>query len=273
MGYHQVQHRSQARGRATFLDVPPRSSKPRTAGVTHVLDLGRPLPALRDLLDSTAWVVDLWKFGFGTAYVDPQIADKVAVLHAHEVTACVGGTLLEASWLQDRVVECLDWAADVGFACVEVSNGATRMSPEDKRHLIKLAATQFTVLAEVGTKETQAPVDASAWRDETMADVAAGARFAIAEGRSTGTVGLYEPDGSVRADVVNELVSGVGVAQLIFEAPRSTQQAWFVRRFGAEVNLGNVAPGDLLAVEALRVGLRADTLPAVPQRPGRRGHP
>lgn len=273
MGHRQVQHRSQAHGRATFLDLPSRTAKPRAAGVTHVLDVGCPVAALHDLIESFAPLVDVWKFGFGTAYIDPQIDSKIALLDAHDVTACVGGTLLEASWLQDRVADCLAWAADTGFRCVEVSNGAAHMSPEDKRHLIKLAATEFTVLAEVGTKDTQEPVDASAWRDEMVADIAAGARLAIAEGRASGTVGLYRPNGTIRADLVDTLVSGVGLRRLIFEAPRPAQQAWFVRRFGGGVNLGNVAPSDLLALEALRVGLRADTLPAPGHDAGGWGHP
>lgn len=273
MGHRQAQHRSQAHGRATFLDLPSRTAKPRAAGVTHVLDVGCSLAALDDLLESFAPLVDVWKFGFGTAYIDPQIDSKIALLDGHDVTACVGGTLLEASWLQDRVGACLAWAADMGFRCVEVSNGAAHMSAEDKRHLIKLAATEFTVLAEVGTKDTQAPVDASAWRDEMVADIAAGATFVIAEGRASGTVGLYRRDGTVRTDLVDALVSGVGRGRLIFEAPRPAQQAWFVRRFGAEVNLGNVAPGDVLALEALRVGLRADTLPALRHDAGGWDHP
>jgi phosphosulfolactate synthase len=246
--------------RATFLDLPPRSSKPRTVGLTHVIDTGIPVPTLDGGLAAAADFVDLWKFGFGTAYLDPTVAEKVALLADHGVTACIGGTLLEVAWTQDRVEQCLAWAARVGFGCVEVSNGAVGMPGEEKRRLVKRAAVDFTVLAEVGSKDANVPVDAAAWSDELQADLEAGAAYVLAEGRASGTVGLFAPDGSVHTDLVERLASAVGVDRLVFEAPRAAQQAWFVRRFGSEVNVGNVAPQQVLGLEALRLGLRADTI-------------
>ncbi|HSK97104.1 MAG TPA: phosphosulfolactate synthase [Euzebyales bacterium] len=260
MGQGQVRHPRQVDERPTFLDLPRRSAKPRATGLTHVIDMGYPAAMVRDVLETAAAAIDVWKFGFGTAYIDPAISEKVALLARHGVTACIGGTLLEIAWLQDRVDACLQWAADVGLGCVEVSNGVAPMSPEDKRHLIKRAADDFLVVSEVGSKDAGAPVDAATWRDEMLGDLAAGAVLVLAEGRASGTVGLYRPDGTVRADLVDVVVSSVGPDRVIFEAPRTAQQVWFIRQLGYEVNLGNVAPPDVVGLEALRLGLRADTL-------------
>jgi phosphosulfolactate synthase len=267
MGQSQVRNLSRVDERPAFLDLPRRSAKPRATGLTHVIDLGYPAGMVRDFLATAAAGIDLWKFGFGTAYIDPGVTEKVALLAGHDVTACIGGTLLEISWLQDRVEACLQWAADVGLGCVEVSNGIAPMSPEDKRRLIKRAAADFIVVSEVGSKDADTPVDASAWRDEMLGDLAAGASLTLAEGRASGTVGLYRPDGSVRVDLVDLLVSSVGSELVVFEAPQTAQQLWFIRQLGGEVSLGNIAASDAVGLEALRLGLRADTLDVMQAAP------
>lgn len=246
----------------TFLDLPRRSGKPRERGLTHVFDDGLPPEAVRQMLGTAGAWADVWKLAFGTAYLDPTLPGKLSVLSAHQVLACVGGTLLEVAWTQGRSSGFLDWAHDAGFPLVEVSNGATEMPASDKRRLIEAAAGRFTVLSEVGSKDPAAVVSPEDWAKEAAADLDAGARWVIAEARESGTVGLYRADGSVRDDVVDALVRVVGLDLLIFEAPRKEQQAWFIRRFGADVNLANVPPGGLLGLEALRVGLRADTIGA-----------
>ncbi|HYT25092.1 MAG TPA: phosphosulfolactate synthase [Actinomycetota bacterium] len=243
-----------------FLDLPPRSSKPRRAGVTHVLDKGLPVAGMEPLLAILADHVDLWKLGWGTAYLDPGAGDKVALLARHEVRACVGGTLLEVAWAQGKAEACLAWAGGLGFPCVEVSNGAVGMPLAEKRRLIAQATEGFTVLAEVGAKDPGVPVSPSRWAAEMLGDLEAGASWAVAEGRESGTVGLYRPDGSVRDDVVDAVVGAVGLRTLIFEAPARQQQAWFIRRFGPDVSLGNVPAPEVLGLEALRLGLRADTI-------------
>lgn len=243
----------------TFLDLPRRSTKPRRTGRTHVLDVGHPLSIVEAELESRAGLIDLWKFGYGTAYVDAEVAAKVALLHRHDVTPCVGGTFLEISWLQNRTHEFLAWAAEVGFTCVEVSNGTVPMPMEDKRGLIKRAAEEFAVVSEVGSKSPADPVEAATWRDDMLGDLEAGAVLTLAEGRASGTVGLYRSDRSVREELVEVLLADVG-DQVVFEAPTTAQQAWFVRRLGAGVNLANIDVTAVLSVEALRLGLRADTM-------------
>lgn len=243
----------------SFLTLPPRTAKPRRSGITHVLDKGLPVAEVAALLGVCGAYVDVWKLGWGTAYLDPGLVDKLAVLEDHGVLACAGGTLLEVAWQQRAVEPYLDWAAEVGFPCVEVSRGVADMPLEDKRALVAQAAARFLVLAEVGAKDPLAEVGARAWAAEAAADLAAGATWVVTEGRESGTVGLFHADGTVRGDVVEAVVAAVGVDTTVFEAPRKEQQAWLVRRFGADVNLANVPPGDALGVEALRLGLRADT--------------
>jgi phosphosulfolactate synthase len=248
-----------------FLDLPPRPAKPRAVGLTHVLDKGLPAAELPGRLATAGRFVDVWKFGWGTAYLDPGVETKVQMLAEHDIRACVGGTLLEVAWSQDKVAEFFVWAAALGFACVEVSRGAVPMPLDEKRDLIRRAGDSgagFTVVSEVGAKDPAASAHASDWADEVSGDLAAGAALVLTEGRESGTVGLFRADGSVRSDLVEALVGSVGLSRLVFEAPRKDQQAWLIRRFGADVNLGNVAPAEVLALEALRLGLRADTIAA-----------
>jgi phosphosulfolactate synthase len=244
----------------SFLDLPERTGKPREAGLTHVFDDGIPVDLARDVLAAAAQWVDVWKFAFGTAYLDPTLSAKLALLADHDVLACAGGTLLEVAWTQGKASDYLAWAANAGFPLVEVSDGATNMPRTEKLRIIEAAADRFTVLAEVGSKDPAAPVNPEVWAKDAVADLDAGARWVIAEARESGTVGLYHPDGSVHEAVVNALLEVLEPAALIFEAPRRAQQAWFIRRLGPNANLANISPTGLLALEALRVGLRADTV-------------
>jgi phosphosulfolactate synthase len=249
-----------------FLTVPSRARKPRQQGVTHVLDKGLPVDDVARLLDVCGAYVDVWKFGWGTAYLDPGLPAKLAVLRDHDVLACTGGTLLEVAWQQGVVVEYLAWAAELGFPCVEVSCGVAPIGPAEKENLIQAAAARFVVLAEIGSKDPKALVSPAQWAAAAAADRAAGASWVVTEGRESGTVGLFTDSGDVRGEVADAVVAAVGTECIVFEAPRKEQQAWLVRRFGADVGLGNLAPSEVLGVEALRLGLRADTFgTAVPR--------
>jgi len=229
-------------------------------GLTHLLDKGMPAASAADALNSCGAYVDVWKFGWGTAYVDPHLGAKLALVAEHQILSCLGGTLLEVAWAQGRADDLLAWAAAAGFACVEVSRGATPMTPDDKAALIERAARRFTVVSEVGRKRASERVPAPEWADEVLADLAAGATWALAEGRESGTVGIYDDAGAVRDDIVTALVDAAGVERIVFEAPAKDQQAWFVQRYGPNVNLANVAVSDVLGLETLRLGLRADTI-------------
>jgi phosphosulfolactate synthase len=243
----------------TFLSLLERAAKPRTAGLTHVLDKGLTVESARTALAGAAAYMDVWKFGWGTAYIDVGLPEKLDLLRAHGVRSCLGGTLLEIAWAQGRAQDCLDWAAAVGVDSVEVSRGVAPMSVDDKHSLLRLAAERFVVLSEVGSKDPDEVLTVEQWADEVAGDLAAGARWVITEGRESGTVGIYREDGSIREEVVTAAVQGGGVDKILFEAPRKDQQAWLIRAFGPDVNLANIPVEEVVALETLRLGLRADT--------------
>ncbi len=224
-----------------------------------MIDGGLPLPEVRAILDSAASFIDLWKFGWGSAYLDAGLDAKLRLLRRHDVIASPGGTLLELAALQGRAEECLDWAAACGFRQVEVSDGLGLLGKDAKADLIRQAGASFTVVSEVGMKDPTSVLTPATWVELARADLDAGATAVLTEGRESGAVGLYTSDGSVRCDVVDALLDHVGAEHLVFEAPHRHQQAWLIRRVGPEVNLANVAPRDAIGLEALRLGLRADT--------------
>ncbi|RNL62835.1 phosphohydrolase [Nocardioides marmoriginsengisoli] len=243
----------------SFLAVPGRSAKPRDAGLTHMLDTGLSAAFTRDLLESHADLVDIAKIGWGIAYIDSSAPRRVQAYARAGVPVCLGGTLLEIAAVQNRVDELRAWALEIGVSMIEVSNGLCALDADRKSQLIRTLSADFTVLAEVGCKDDRPPVLATAWAAEMERDLESGAAWVIAEGRESGTVGLYGADGHVREDLIAKLTSRVPVDRMIFEAPRKTQQTWFIRSLGPSVNLGNIAPDDLVALETLRLGLRADT--------------
>ena len=227
--------------------------------MTAALDGGLSVEEVGALLSAHSGFLDLWKLGWGSAYLDPNLAAKLDVLRRHDVAACTGGTLLEIAALQDRTAECIEWAAGCGFPYIEVSDGLELLGPDRKGELIARAARSVPVIAEVGAKDPARTLTPEAWVALARSDLDAGASWVIAEGRESGNVGVYDRDGSVRVEVVDALIEHIGPERLLFEAPRKEQQAWFVNHVGADVNLSNIAPREAMGVEALRLGLRADT--------------
>jgi phosphosulfolactate synthase len=242
-----------------FLSLPVLTEKPRSVGLTHVLDKGISLGSMESHLSSYAEFADVWKFGWGTAYVEKHLASKIGLLREHGITACLGGTLLEIAWSQGRVSECLNWAEQSGFTAVEVSRGVADMGMEEKWELIRTSAQSFRVFAETGYKSAERLLTPTQWHSEITGDLAAGAEYIVAEGRESGTVGVYDSHGTPQTEVIDAALLAAGLDRVLFEAPRKDQQAWFINTHGPEVNVGNVAPEDLLPLQTLRLGLRADT--------------
>ena len=243
-----------------FLDLPARAVKPRSQGITHVLDKGLTTPALEALLWQAGDLIDVVKIGWGIGYIDPTLEDRLKLCRHAGVMVSLGGTLLEIAVAQGRLDALRRWAAAHEIDAVEVSNGLQLLPVERKARLVRQLSADFVVFAEAGAKDGRAPVRPDCWVTEMEADLAAGARWVIAEGRESGTVGLYHADGHIREELVEVIASRVPVTRVIFEAPRKSQQTWFVQRFGPDVNLGNVPPDEVLPLETLRLGLRADTV-------------
>jgi phosphosulfolactate synthase len=246
----------------TFLKLPARAIKPRSRGITHVLDSGLTPEGIRAFLGQTAHLVDIVKVGWGIGYIDQALGAKVSICAEHGCPVSLGGTLLEVAAMQDRVGELRDWALQVGLTHIEVSDGLRALPVSRKQALIRELAADFVVLAETGAKEGNYPPTPAEWGEEMARDLEAGASWVIAEGRESGTVGLYRADEAIREDLVEAIVAWVPQDKVIFEAPRKGQQVWFVRQLGTDVNLGNVAPDNVLSLETLRLGLRADTVSA-----------
>lgn len=243
----------------TFLKLPARAAKPRSRGITHVLDSGLTPDGTRAFLGQTAHLVDIVKVGWGIGYIDPTLGTRVGICAEHGCPVSLGGTLLEIAEQQDRVRELREWALGIGITHIEVSDGLRELPASRKLALIRDLSADFIVLAETGAKEGNYPPTPAAWAEEMARDLGAGASWVIAEGRESGTVGLYRADQTIREDLVAAILALTPQDKVIFEAPRKSQQAWFVRQLGVDVNLGNIAPASVLALETLRLGLRADT--------------
>jgi phosphosulfolactate synthase len=245
---------------APILDLPPRSSKPREQGVTHVLDRGLSVADVDGLMEVAGDFVDLVKLGWGTALATGNLEAKLARYAEHGVPVMLGGTLTELAVAQGRVDELVAWVRELGLAHVEVSDGTIDIGREEKLALIRRLAEDFTVLSEVGSKDADKISPPYVWVQDIRAELEAGAWKVIAEAREGGNAGIYRPDGEIRMGLIDEIAHEVDPAALIFEAPRKDQQVWLLRRFGAEVNLGNIAPDEVLSLETLRRGLRSDTV-------------
>lgn len=248
-----------ARGSPDFLTLPSRVDKPRSTGLTHVLDAGLSVVELESLLLTAGSLIDIVKFGWGTAYISGSTREKITLCHQADVHTCLGGTLLEIAESQGKIDQCLTWTRELGVDCLEVSNGALEMSAQRKRALIRELSQEFIVLSEVGSKQPGTPV-AHDWITEMTEDLRAGASWVITEGRESGTVGLFDARGAIRRDLLDEILQEVGDENVIFEAPRRAQQSWLTMHVGTNVSLGNVAIRDVVSLETLRLGLRADTI-------------
>ena len=243
-----------------FLGLPMRPEKPRERGWTHVIDKGMTLPEVQGLLDTAGDYVDIVKLGWGTSYVTANLNDKIRVYQEAAVPVMCGGTLLEAAIARGRVDEFRRWTAGYGFTHVEVSDGTIQIERESKLELISALAEEYVVLSEVGSKDAEcvyAPYQWVAWIKE---ELAAGATKVITESREAGNAGIFRGSGEVRSGLVDEIVHEIPLDSLLFEAPQKEQQAWFIRHLGADVNLGNIPPDEVIPLETLRLGLRSDTM-------------
>jgi phosphosulfolactate synthase len=243
-----------------FLDVPARSPKPRTQGLTHVIDKGLNLREIEGLFDTAGDYVDVVKLGWGTSYVTRNLEKKIALYRSFETPVVCGGTLFEAVVARDKLDEYRRWLVENRFSHVEVSDGAIDLPRERKLELIAELASDFVVMSEVGSKDSDVVYAPFQWVDWMKEELAAGAWKVITEGRETGTAGIYRRDGEMRTGLIDEIVHEIDLDDIIFEAPTKASQAWFVRRFGPEVNLGNIPPEEVIPLETLRLGLRADTI-------------
>ena len=249
-----------------FLELPRRSEKPREQGITHVLDRGLSLAEVDGLVEVAGDYVDLVKLGWGTAVATQNLRAKLEHYRERGIPVVLGGSLTELAIAQGRLEHLVGWVKELGLSYFEISDGTIVLEPHRKLELIAELAQDFTVLSEVGSKDdTGAITPPYLWVEQMLAELEAGAWKVIAEGRESGSAGIFRPSGEVREGLIDEIVHAVDAGRILFDAPRKEQQVWFVRRFGPDVNLGNVPPGEVLPLETLRLGLRSDTM-GVPRR-------
>ncbi len=247
-----------------FLDLPERSRKPREHGITHVLDRGLSLAEVDGMVEVAGDAVDFVKLGWGTALATENLAPKLDRYRSHGIPVVCGGTLTELAIAQGRVEEMVGWLRELGLRHVEVSDGTITLDHDRKLDLIERLARDFTVFSEVGSKDDERIMAPYRWVEQIGQELDAGAWKVIAEARESGTVGIYRHDGEVRMGLIDEIAHEIDPERLVFEAPRKEQQVWFLKRFGPNVNLGNIPPADVLSLETLRLGLRSDTMPTGP---------
>jgi len=243
-----------------LFDLPTRTLKPRQDGLTMVIDSGLGLGAIRDYLENCGEFVDYVKLGWGTAMISAKLEDKVALYRQYGIPVCLGGTFFELAHLHGKVDAYRDMLGELAIEIVEVSDGTVPMSTDEKLAYVRDFARDFKVLSEFGSKDAEVVVAPSKWVSGMKRELEAGAWKCIAEGRESGTAGLYRSTSELRTGLVDEIIEQIPQAQLLWEAPQKAQQAWFVRAFGSNVNLGNISLGDVIACETLRLGLRSDTL-------------
>jgi len=239
---------------------PERTRKPRSAGITHVLDKGMSLADLEGLFEVASEYVDIIKFGWGTSMVIQNLDDKIELCRRFGVDICCGGTLFEIAVVRRKVDDYIAFLKDHGFQLVELSEGVIEIPVDEKLQYIKRLAKDFKVLSEVGSKDSAVVVAPYRWVRQIKDELEAGAWKMVMEGRESGTVGLYRNTGEIRTGLIEEIEVGVDPVNLIFEGPQAKQQSWLVQHFGCNVNLGNIAPSEVIPLETLRQGLRSDTM-------------
>ncbi len=233
----------------------------RSGGLTHVLDKGLGPRGWEDVLEVSGDYIDIVKLGWGTAYVTKNLERKLAVLRDKRVV--IGGTFFEVVYVKGAFDAYKRWLQGLGLTHVEISDGTVEIPRERKLELIADFARDFTVLSEVGSKDSSVEFEPDEWVQWIKEEKDAGAWKVITEARESGTSGLFQPDGSLRTDLIAEIEQAVGLRDLVWEAPTKSSQAWFIKHFGADVNLGNIPPEEVIPLETLRLGLRGDTLKEV----------
>jgi phosphosulfolactate synthase len=239
--------------------IPERSSKPRNAGITMVMDKGLGLKEVEHFIEANGHLTDIVKLGFGSAYVTNSLEKKIALYAEAGIPVYFGGTLFEAFVIRNQFKDYLKLIDTYQLRFAEVSDGSIVLEHQKKCEYIKILSEKVTVLSEVGSKEEGIIIHPNKWIDMMQKELDAGAWKVIAEARESGNVGIYRPNGKAHVVLVNKILSKIPRERILWEAPQKAQQAWFIKLIGANVNLGNIAPNDVIPLETLRLGLRSDT--------------
>jgi phosphosulfolactate synthase len=239
--------------------IPDRPEKPRNNGVTMMMDKGLGLKETEHFIEASSHLADLVKFGFGTSYTTRHLEEKIKLYKEAGIRPYLGGTLFEAFYARGCFEDYVRLLDSLDLDLVEISDGSIIIPHKDKCKIIKRLSKNRTVLSEVGSKDSGIIVSPFKWVSWMKAELDAGSWKVIAEGREAGNVGVFRPNGSAHTLLINHITARIDPSQILWEAPQKNQQVWFIKLFGANVNLGNIAPNDVIPLECLRLGLRGDT--------------
>ena len=239
--------------------MPDRYAKPRKEGITMVMDKGLSLEEAKQFVENAVPHVDIIKLGFGTAYVTPKLREKIDLYQSNGISVYFGGTLMEAFLIRNQFNDYISLCKEFGIQYMEVSDGSITIPHTEKCGYIEKLSAIGTVLSEVGSKDAAHIIPPYKWIELMSAELSAGATYVIAEAREAGNVGIYRGSGEVREGLVQEILTKIPGERILWEAPQKAQQLYFIELLGANVNLGNIAPSEIIALEAMRIGLRGDT--------------
>lgn len=239
--------------------VPERTSKPRKHGITMMMDKGLSLRETENFIEANAHLTDVVKFGFGTSYVTNNLKEKIKLYSEAGIRPYFGGTLFEVFYARGKFEDYIRVLDQYDLDLVEVSDGSIIIDHDEKCELIRRLAKDRTVLSEVGSKDSGILISPARWIKMMSTELEAGSWKVIAEGREAGNVGVFRPNGTAHTMLINRIIAKVNPEDILWEAPQKNQQVWFVKLFGANVNLGNIAPNEIIPLECLRLGLRGDT--------------
>ena len=248
-------------------NMPSRQVKPRKAGLTMVMDKGLSIRECENMVEGASPYIDIVKLGFGTSLVTPNLERKLAFFKEVGIPVYFGGTLFEAFVIRGQFEDYLRMLDKYKMEYCEVSDGSITMPHQEKCHYIERLAKRVTVISEVGSKEEGILIRPNKWIEMMENELQAGAWKVIAEARESGTVGIYRPNGKAHVVLINKIVAKIAPEKIIWEAPLKSQQAYFIKLFGADVNIGNIAPNEVIALETLRIGVRSDTFLEYLQKP------
>ncbi len=240
-------------------DLPERTTKPRTNGLTMVIDKGLGTRAAEDIADTASVHIDFIKIGFGTSIVTNKLKEKIKIYQQAGIEVYLGGTLLEVFLIRNQLNNYLKFVDDLKLTCVEVSDGSITIPHEKKCELIQYLSRNYKVLSEVGSKEEGIIIHPNRWIKMMKTELQAGSSKVIAEARESGTVGIFHKNGSAHVLLIEKIKANVNIQDIIWETPQKSQQVYFIKHFGTNVNLGNIPASDVIALECLRLGLRGDT--------------
>ena len=239
--------------------IPERTQKPRENGLTMMMDRGLSINDTKNFIDMCGPHTDIVKLGFGTSAISPHVRAKIDLYKEAGLMVYIGGTLFEAFIIRGMFEEYKQLLRNWNIEMCEVSDGSIDISHEDKCNYIKKLAKEFKVVSEVGSKDENKLIAPYKWIELMQKELEAGAWKVIAEAREGGNVGIYNKGGDVRSDLIDEILTKISCENILWEAPRKTQQVWFIKLLGSNVNLGNISWDEVIPLETLRIGLRADT--------------